>query len=99
MDTFETIQITVLEVIRDYLETLGITATINEHTPLIGTQSILSSIGLVTVIVDIEARLAEKGIDVLILSEKAMSLTASPFRSIGALTNFIIGQVKEENEK
>jgi hypothetical protein len=99
MDNFETIQLTVLHVIREYLETIGSPATVNEHTPLIGSQSVLNSIGLVTVIVDIEAQLADKGIEVLILSEKAMSLSASPFRSIGALTNFIIEQVKEKNEK
>jgi acyl carrier protein len=99
MDQFETIQLTVIKVIRDYLEANGQPETINEHTALIGSNSVLSSIGLVTVIVDIESTLSEKGIDVLILSEKAMSLTTSPFRSVGSLTNFIIQQVKEQNEK
>lgn len=81
----------------EYLDMKGVDVTIDEHTCLIGSNAVLDSIGLVTVIVEIESLLDEQGIEVSLTSEKAMSSAISPFRSIGALVNFVHDQIEEQN--
>jgi len=63
---------------------------INESTPLMGPQSILDSISLVSLIVDIEQRINEKyGISITIVDERAMSQKNSPFQTIKTLSEYI----------
>lgn len=90
----ELIERTVIEALDAYLEIFEEKIEITTQTVLIGSNAVIKSIGLVIVIADIEARLAEHDINVLILSEKAMSSAISPFRSVGALTNFIVSQLE-----
>ena len=57
-----------------------------EETHLMGAQSPLDSIGLVTLIADLEGDILEiTGKSVTLADEKAMSLKVSPFRKVGTL--------------
>ncbi|MBU3677822.1 MAG: hypothetical protein FGM54_11680 [Chitinophagaceae bacterium] len=64
----------------------------NESTPLFGAESVLDSMGLVHLIVDIEARLRDAGSPVSLISEQAMSQRNSPFRTVATLSEFIASQ-------
>jgi acyl carrier protein len=56
---------------------------------LFGTGSPLDSLGLVSLIIDIEEALADAGFHVTLTDERAMSRSASPFRSVPALVAHI----------
>ncbi len=93
----EDVKEVIVGALSEYLDMKGINSEVNEHTVLIGTNAVLDSIGLVTVIVEIENMLEEKDIEVSLTSEKAMSSAISPFRSVGALVNFVYDQINEGN--
>jgi acyl carrier protein len=72
-------------------------AQLGEDTRLIGRAGVLDSMGLVTLIVDVEQRLEEEYDTVVVLAdERALSQTRSPFRSVGSLADYICQLVKEE---
>lgn len=63
---------------------------LGEETRLIGQGAILDSLGLVSLIVEVEQRLSDElGIHLILADERAMSQKRSPFRSIGALADYI----------
>ena len=69
-----------------------------EETHLMGAQSPLDSIGLVTLIADLEGDiLAVTGKQVSLADEKAMSLTLSPFRKVGTLVDYVEEKLKIKN--
>jgi acyl carrier protein len=73
------------------------TAAIGENTRLIGREAVLDSMGLVTLIVEIEQRLEEDhDVVVVIADERAMSQKHSPFRSVGSLADYILHLAEEE---
>ena len=87
----------VTNVIREYCKLNEIdVAELNEYTPLIGRESILDSIGLVNVIVDIETAFLDEDVEISLTSDAAMSSRISPFRTIGALSHFIARQIGVE---
>jgi len=97
--THKEIEVIVLTVLEDFCNSNKISAEINSHTPLIGGSRILDSMGLVNVIVDIETAFLDKDIEISLTSEAAMSVRISPFRTVGALCNYIAKQLGiEENE-
>lgn len=65
-------------------------------TRLLGRGAVLDSLGLVTLIVDLEERL-EREFDatVSLANERAMSQTRSPFLSVASLTEYIHAQLLE----
>lgn len=68
----------------------------NDELPLLGPGSTLDSMALVTLIVDVEQRLAiEYDAVVTLASEAAMSRRQSPFRTVGAFADYIGELVKE----
>ena len=70
---------------------------LGEDTRLIGREGLLDSMGLVTLIVDLEQRLEEECDVVLVLADdRAMSQKNSPFRSAGALTDYICQLLEEQ---
>lgn len=90
----------VLNVINSYCVSINLSAKINLDTPLIGSSRLIDSMGLVNILVDIENALVEENYEILIMSENAMSLKISPFRTIGALIQYISREInhKKENE-
>jgi len=64
---------------------------LKEETPLIGHGAILDSIGLVTLVIDIEQRIEEKfGWALTLANDRAMSQKNSPFRTVQALTDYVV---------
>jgi acyl carrier protein len=65
-------------------------------TRLIGSHSAIDSLGLVSLIADLETRIADQyGVEVVLADERAMSAMRSPFRTAGALIEHIQGLIKE----
>jgi len=59
--------------------------------PLLGQNAVLSSMGLVTLITDAESALEEEyGVGLTLVSEDAFSRRHSPFRTVEALTDYIL---------
>ena len=79
----------------EYLESRGENIKIDELTYLVGRKSVIDSIGLVNIIVDIEGKLLDEDIEITLLSEKAMSQANSPFKNVGTLTEFIYSEISE----
>ncbi|NJN18051.1 MAG: acyl carrier protein [Oscillochloris sp.] len=74
-----------------------IPADLGEATRLLGKEATLDSLGLVTLIVDLEARIEDRfDIALTLADERAMSQQRSPFRTIGALTDYICTLLAEE---
>lgn len=63
---------------------------INGSTQLIGPQSVLDSLELVTFVVELEQRLQEPSI--VLADESAMSRTDSPFKTVQSLINHILSR-------
>ena len=60
------------------------------ETRLYGVKSALDSIHLVTLIADVEEKIAEEfGKDIILTDERAMSQTRSPFGRVETLANYI----------
>ena len=72
---------------------------VSETTDLYGRNSNLDSLGLVTLLLDIEQKINE-AFDVLIAltDERAMSQKHSPFRTVQTLVQYISMLVEEQNE-
>ena len=88
----------VIATIKNYCEEKEIQVKLSKDTPLVGSASILDSIGLVNIIVDIETAFLEEDLEICLTSEAAMSGRISPFRSVGSLCNFIARQLGIEEE-
>ncbi len=83
----------VIEVLSEYLETQEMDYQIGSDTVIYGENGILDSMGIVNLIVDLEARFSEDGIELNLTSEKALSLRNSPFRSVSSIAEFIRSQI------
>ncbi len=67
--------------------------------PLFGDDGVLTSIWLVTLIMAVEQSVEDEfGVPVVLADEKAMSQKNSPFRSIGALAEYIQALLQESGE-
>jgi acyl carrier protein len=74
----------------------AVASPVGEDTRLIGREAALDSLGLVSVIVEVEQRLEERYRLTLILAdERAMSQRHSPFRSVRSLTDYICQRLEE----
>ena len=63
---------------------------------LFGRDGVLDSLGLVSLVVAIEQRVEENfGKRIVLANEKAMSRSASPFRTLGALSEYIVELLSE----
>lgn len=93
-----TVAISIVTVcLKDGLEQAGTQVDkIDEDTVIVGPDAVLDSIGVVSLIVDIEQRLQmEHDIAVTLASEKAMSQKNSPFRTVGVLATHIIDSIEQ----
>ena len=62
--------------------------------PVFGDGSPLDSLGLVSLLIDIEDALQDQGCNVTLSDARAMSQTRSPFRSVPALVAYIQNSVQ-----
>ena len=88
----------IIKTINEYFEIQNINIIAHDKTVLLGENSVLDSMGLVNVIVDIESIFLDDGIEITLTSEKAMSRKNSPFRTIETLAEFINEQINGNNE-
>jgi acyl carrier protein len=73
------------------------TAEITEATTLIGRNAVLDSLGIVSLIVDLEQQIEERfGATLSLANDRAMSQKNSPFRSVQTLTDYIVSLLAEE---
>lgn len=89
----------VIESLRDILDQSGRSTPdhIDENTLLFGKGALLDSLALVTMVVDLEQRLEETfSITLTLADDRAMSQRNSPFRSIGALVDYLMQLIDEE---
>lgn len=84
--------------LKRYLESQNINLEVNENTELFGGKSVLDSMGLVNVIIDIESSFLDKGIEISLASEKAMSRRDNPFRTVKVISEFISEAIRKKNE-
>ncbi len=89
---------TVTEALADALaeKSKPMPASVGPETEIFGRDSLLDSLGLVTMVMELETRLEEEhGVTVVLASEKAMSRRSSPFRTLGALVDYIEAELKK----
>jgi acyl carrier protein len=97
MDRTEIVEM-VLEALRDEMAAVADDAStivdVTEDTPLLGDGAPVDSLGLVSVVVEIEQRLADAhGYAITLVDERAMSQRNSPFRTVGALANYALESI------
>lgn len=88
----------ILSAIREFAE-LGDAefAALDETTRLVGDSRLLDSLGLVSVLMDIEQQVNDTlGVNIVIADERAMSQQRSPFRSVGALADYVQMLIHEQ---
>jgi len=93
--TPEDAEVVIIEVVRQIADERGIdVAEVDSETVLIGPEAFLDSVGLVSVVMEVEARLEEDfGAEVSLTSDAAMSRERSPLRTIGTIRDFVLEQV------
>lgn len=70
--------------------------TVAPDAPLFGDNGQLDSLGMVTLIIDIEEALAESGCNVTLTAERAMSRSQSPFKDVPSLVAYIGERLRTE---
>jgi acyl carrier protein len=93
----EAILALVLETVRDYRLAMKMDGEMIEpDTTLFGSGGALDSIGLVSVVIELEQRLSDlSGQDVTLMNDRAMSRSHNPFRTPRALAEYAYGQLSE----
>jgi acyl carrier protein len=69
---------------------------LSEETVIVGNSAVLDSLGVVSLIVEVEGRLEmDHAISVTLASDRAMSQRSSPFRTVGVLADYMCSMIKE----
>ena len=69
---------------------------LSKDTVIFGSDSNLDSLGLVNLIVGVEQKILEElGLEIIIVSDKAMSRKRSPFRTVESLVDYIVELVEQ----
>jgi acyl carrier protein len=87
----------VLGCLREAVEQSGGDASaVGEDTPIVGPGAVIDSIGVVSLIVDVEQRLEmDHQVSVTLANDRAMSQKNSPFRTAGVLADHVIATARE----
>lgn len=68
---------------------------IDRDTRLFGASGLFDSVGLVSLVLAIEQEVADRfGVNVALADEKALSQKHSPFRTVGALADYALGEIE-----
>jgi acyl carrier protein len=87
----------IIQTIRDVSTAESLPKTLNESTRIFGGGGTFDSLGLVTLITEVEALVNDRcGTAIVIASEKAMSQQRSPFRSVCTLADYVTQLLTEE---
>jgi len=88
------------ECIQEFGEQTGESYELQENMRLIGPDSPVDSLGLVMIITAFEAKLNETfNVELVLANEKAMSMSRSPFRSLGSLADYAVELLDEADVK
>jgi len=80
----------IIEVYRQYLPAGGPPVDVGAETRLFGGDSPLDSTGLASMVVEMEQQVNDLcEVEIVIADDRAMSQKGSPFRTIGALADYI----------
>jgi len=79
----------IITVFKDYLEEQDIEGEVNSDTILFGSESLVDSMGLVNVVIEVESYFQGQGYGISLTSEGGMDLKSSPFRTVTTLTDYI----------
>lgn len=96
----ETIQSTIL----DAMESINLAREPDEQleigpeAPIFGPDSRLDSLGLVSLLIDIEDAFADQEIEISLSDERAMSQKQSPYRSVPTLATYIQTQLHDRSK-
>ena len=85
--------------LKEVLDQAGVPApaVLTEDTVIVGKDAALDSLGVVSLIVEVEQALEQKhDVSVTLASDKAMSAKNSPFRTVGVLADHVLETIKEE---
>lgn len=88
----------VISCLKEVLEQSGATppAPLSPDTVIVGKDAVLDSLGVVSLIVEIEQALdAKHDVQVTLANDKAMSAKNSPFRTVGVLVDHVLATVAE----
>jgi len=65
---------------------------------LLGSDSSIDSVGLVSVVMDVEALVEERhGVEIDLTNERAMSMKHSPFRTVDTLADYVSALAAEQD--
>jgi acyl carrier protein len=94
MDKNQIVEI-IVETIDGYrLSADGQAAPTAADTRLFGPEGVLDSLGLVSVLVELEQEIADRaGSTISLMDDRAMSESASPFRTVQSLADYIARQM------
>jgi acyl carrier protein len=68
---------------------------LNSETRLYGKDGLLDSMALVSLVMSLEQEIAEKfGVEISLADDKALSQKNSPFRTIGSLVTYAVGEIE-----
>lgn len=93
----ETLIQLILSALRDTLveRSRPSTGEVDPSTRLYGEDGLLDSLGIATLVMEIEARLDELyEIQVVLTDDRAMSRSSSPFATLGSLINYVEARVQ-----
>lgn len=88
----------VIASLREVLEQADepVPSDLGEETVIVGNNAVLDSLGVVSLIVEIEGRLdIDHEIAVTLASDRAMSQRNSPFRTVGVMADYMCDVIKE----
>ncbi|NTV99880.1 MAG: hypothetical protein HGA19_01080 [Oscillochloris sp.] len=78
------------------LDEESVPENMSEETVIVGNNAVIDSLGVVSLIVEIEGRLeTEHDVSVTLASDRAMSQRSSPFRTVGVMADYICSVIKE----
>ncbi len=69
---------------------------VTESTVLFGREGIFDSLGLVSLIVDVEQKIEDLGISITLGDERAVSQKHSPFRTVQSLADYVCQLIDEQ---
>jgi acyl carrier protein len=80
----------IAETVRGYRVSMrGADGPIGPDTALFGPDGVLDSIGLVSIVVELEQRLSDReGQEISLMNDRALSRTRSPFRTVRSLAEY-----------
>lgn len=95
----ESIPDTIVRSLKEIMEFTGndVDYEFSQDSIIFGSGGLLDSMGLVTLITDLEERMEEKfGLSLILADDRAMSQKESPFRTVSSLAQYISTLMQQE---